>query len=201
MRKTMLLIIMISVTLAASVSCASKKEKINFPVEKAREWGYTGDQQVGVGPGEITIPNIPFTMTVEQYRKSGSDIFCELTMRMNGQYFRGIILRINQDGDMLPIDEGNPLLYGELWKGRKWSTFVFGSKINVKVRGKEKIKTSGGEYDCWELSFAGGGTKGSVWLADGVGVVAMEYTSTDPDNTGRLSIKLKDFNKGGTDKE
>ncbi|MCD6310182.1 MAG: hypothetical protein J7M18_05670 [Candidatus Eremiobacteraeota bacterium] len=179
--------------LALLFSCSAHKEKIDFPLAEGNIWEYTGDHQVGIGPRQVKFSNVPFTLVLEKLKRKEEIQYYIFELQARGQYFRSIRLQVNQDREIYPPAIDQPLLFDEIWKGRSWSTWIFDRRISLKSGGKEEINTTAGKFKAWKIKFSGGRVRGTAWIARGIGLVALDYQSREPENMSRLSIRLKKF--------
>jgi hypothetical protein len=178
MRAVVALLFAAAVAVAAPVPKTIKaKLKDYYPLADGTAWEYQ------MGAAEVTV-------RVKDVTEKDGVRSAKLVTEQGGKEVASETIRVDKDGvfrthiNSTEIKPPVPLLKFGLTDDESWEVKASVQASEVKgtftLKGTEKVKVPGGEYEAvlvvGECTIAGTQTGTKWWLADGVGIVKLEYS-------------------------
>ncbi|MHC9544223.1 MAG: hypothetical protein AB9903_32315 [Vulcanimicrobiota bacterium] len=184
----------------AAAGCGRKEVTVSFPLEKESCWIYSGEYTSQVASAKIRLPVSNHTIDVEGVENIGGATYMNTAVSIEGSIFSRFLLR-KAGGKILCRDgESEAVLFPETLKlGEKWDVNLLGRTLSLQAKKVEEVKVPAGTYQALLISFKEKDRlEGNLWLADKVGIVALEFkeTETKPARTVRLELKETGKSKG-----
>ncbi len=180
-----------------TAGCGRKEVTVVFPLEIESQWIYSGVYTSQVASATIRLPVTNHAITVEGAEKIGSTTYMNTAISVEGSIFNRLFLR-KADGKILCREgEREEVLFPENLKlGERWEVTVLGRTMSLDARKMEEVKVPAGTYQALLISFKDRDRlEGSMWLADKVGIVALEFKETQEKPARKVRLELKEFGK------
>jgi len=179
--------------------CAPKAVTVSFPLATGREWTYSGSyraaQQVARA---VRINAYDHVMRVGAIEKIGGDEYFVTRLLIAQGAFGTLPLRWDGGNLYHPQGDGREVvLKGTLTPGDGWRFTFEGRTLDMSVGRAEEKTVPLGTYQAVRLDFAVKDEGcGKLWVADGVGIVALEYDAASNGRTTRLELGLSALKTG-----
>lgn len=200
MRAVVALLFVASVAVAAPVPKTIKaKLKDYYPMTDGATWDY----QMG---------NTDVTVRVKDVTEKDGARSAKLVTEHGGKAVASETIRVDKDGvfrthiNDTEIKPPVPLLKFGLTDDESWEVKAAVQASEVKgtftLKGTEKVTVPGGEYEAvlvvGDCTIAGTTTGTKWWIADGVGIVKLEYSIG---GTASTPLELKKYTPGKAEKK
>lgn len=181
-----IIIILLLIAAAVILYLVFRKQPVtlDIPLAEGNRWEYSSVIKRKALGKEISSP--PFTHFIEI--TGTEDVKGIRCLRLEGKIENELIafLYLTRESDgiyQVLSDSGKKemLIKKDAIRGDSWEFSFFNDTITMKVDGFDKKKTvPAGTFECNKLKFTGAdknnNIRGTVWLNNNVGIVAMEYT-------------------------
>jgi len=179
--------------------CGRRQVTVSFPLDRDLRWVYSGVYTSKVASAEIKLPVSNHVLAVEGVESAGGFTYMNAAISIEGSIYSRFLLR-KADGKIFCRDGDRDILLfpGTIKLGDKWDVSFMGRALTLEAKMIEEIKVPAGNYQALRIAFRDREKlEGSLWCADQVGIVALDFRESDARPARAVRLELKEFGKGG----